>query len=71
MVIIRAWLSDDASLTRVRARAQLPGLQFNDAVKTHFVWNAAELTSLDFSQKGWEDTNHAVVNQPNKRQRTR
>ena len=59
------------SCVLVLACVQLPGLQFNDAVKTHFVWNAAQLTSLDFSQKGWEDTNHAVVNQPNKRQRTR
>ena len=64
-------MDDSLMRARVGVRAQLPGLQFNDAVKTHFVWNAAQLTSLDFSQKGWEDTNHAVVNQPNKRQRTR
>ena len=68
--IVRAASRDDCPQYFVITPKLLPGLDFNDAVTTHFVWNAPAAASLDFNHMDFNLSKHAVANNPNKRVRT-
>jgi chromosome segregation ATPase len=68
--IVRAASRDDCPQYFVITPKLLPGLDFNEAVTTHFVWNAPAMVALDFNHKDFNLSKHAVANNPSKRVRT-